>query len=827
MLMSIFKKIPVTCLIVVLMWALWGWNAWHDTDVLLSTGLTVSTWGQALALTGVLAVVGAGAEWTIGSLRFALAGLLSHTAAVPCAYVVSRGLELLGLNQWGDDLLHSTALTPLGIVLGGAAFAAAFMPRLWQRRTLVVCFALPMTLVLYAGSLADIVGLIAAFFGAAAGAWATKSLPTLRPSRGETRVLVALLVLVVALGPVIVAFNPLAEGPFSSVTRLMWAPDAATYIMEDVCAEDVLSSACQLAMDSTQIYGVGSLVANLIPLLVQMVLCYGLYKGRRAAWWLTNAMILCTLVLLDAQLADFQEFGIALYVVNLLFVMLPWLLTLAVLWRSRHAFGVRLGRAQRRAALLKIGALAAVAAALWVGGASASQDQFWPDSSLSTILIETPQRLLPPLVQVMFPAYLVPNSAFTWFLYDWVGTLFWLGTLIVLYRVFAHASNVEREHEREQARTLVETGSGDHLSFMSLWHGNRYFFNAAGDGFVAYRAHNGVALTLGEPVWRGDAAAQQKVADEFESFAREQGLRPVWYSVCRPFIEERAGFKSLAVAEEAVLSTENTDFKGKRFQNIRTARNKAGKEGVSTLWTTWEELDFPLQERIRALSEEWVSGKELPEMSFTLGSLEEIQVPGTQLLLAVDEEGAIHGVTSWLPVRENGVLVGYTLDVMRRRDDGFRGVIELLVSEAMIIAAGQGCGWISLSGAPLAMQPEDPSALDTLLERVGQELEPLYGFRSLAASKRKFQPEEQEWVLGFDDELALPSIGLAVANAYVPELGANDARRAVQAWLRARKAVAAERAAAERAAEEKLVAEQLARVVDAAPQPAEGERQKN
>lgn len=822
MLMSIFKKIPVTCLIVVLMWALWGWNEWRDTDVLLSTGLTVSTWGQALALTAVLAVVGAGAEWTLGSLRFAVAGLLSHTVAVPCAYVVSRGLELLGLNQWGDDLLHSTALSPLGIVLGAGAFAAAFMPRLWQRRTLVVCFALPLTLVLYAGSLADIVGLIAALLGAVAGFWATKSLPGLRPSRGETRVLVALLVLVVALGPVIVALNPLAEGPFSSVTRLMWAPDAAAYMIDEVCADDVLSSGCQLAMDSTQIYGVGSLVANLIPLLVQIVLCYGLYKGRRAAWWMTNVMILATLFILYVQLADFQDNGLFIYGINLLFVMLPWLVTLVVLWRTRHAFAVRMSRTQRRAAVLKIGALAAGAAALWIGAASASQDQFWPGSSLEMILLETPQRLLPPLVQVMFPAQLVPNSAFTWFLYDWVGTLFWLGTLVVLYRMFAHSPNEQREYEREQARALVETGSGDHLSFMTLWHGNRYFFNAAGDGFVAYRAHSGVALTLGEPVWRGDAAAQQKVADEFEAFAREQGLRPVWYSVRRPFIEGRAGFKSLVVAEEAVLSTENTEFKGKKFQNIRTARNKAGKEGVSTQWATWDELDFPLQERIRALSEEWVSGKELPEMSFTLGTLEEMQIPGTQLLLAVDGEGAIHGVTSWLPVRENGALVGYTLDVMRRRDDGFRGVIELLVSEAMIIAAGQGCAWISLSGAPLAMQPEEPSALDTLLERVGQELEPLYGFRSLAASKRKFQPEEQEWVLGFDDELALPSIGLAVANAYVPDMGANDARRAVQAWLRARKAVAAERAAAE-----KRVAEQLARAIEETAAPAESEPQKN
>ena len=138
-----------------------------------------------------------------------------------------------------------------------------------------------------------------------------------------------------------------------------------------------------------------------------------------------------------------------------------------------------------------------------------------------------------------------------------------------------------------------------------------------------------------------------------------------------------------------------------------------------------------------------------------------------------------------MPVYENGAIVGYVLDVMRRNEHGFKGVIELLISEAMLIAHDEGLGWISLSGAPLAGQPDEPNWLDVALNRIGEEVEPLYGFRTLAASKRKFQPEEHPWYLCYHDELKLPSIALATMHAYLPDMKTKDAVSAFRAWMAA------------------------------------------
>ena len=43
------------------------------------------------------------------------------------------------------------------------------------------------------------------------------------------------------------------------------------------------------------------------------------------------------------------------------------------------------------------------------------------------------------------------------------------------------------------------------------------------------------------------------------------------------------GWNQLQVAEESVLDTSGeVQFRGKRFQDIRTARNRAAKEGIHT-----------------------------------------------------------------------------------------------------------------------------------------------------------------------------------------------------------------------------------------------------
>jgi len=764
---TILTRFPVSLAVLVIMWAL------HLVDFPTSHWLALTTAhpGGAIILSVLIVLWLVPAEWRLGSLRTLAVGVVSQLISVPLSIVLARGIETVGLNRWGNDLLSDTFLTPIGFIAGAAGFASALLPRLWRRRLRVSLIVLTATFVLYSGTMSDVLGIVAAMLSITAGQLLFKP-ESAPPSIRERRVLLAVGIACVAIGPAFVALDPMAEGPFSQITQLLWAPHLSALEATQVCADSLTSTSCTAAVDLARAQGIGALVANIMPFIIQLVVCFGLMRGRVLAWWMAVITQVLAIALLTYQLWDDSRLSYLLP--NLVLVILPWLLALFMLLINYSLFRIRENRAFFTRTIVFAILASSLGAGLWI--LTASLHNTVPPANLADILAETPLRFVPAVVALILPHHVAPATMFSWFIYLWVGNAFWILLAVRLYLGFSRPVDPAQESDRDSARRLLESGTGDHLSFMTLWKSNRYFFH--GDSYVAYRVSNGIALTLGAPVGRDISA-------EFERFASEQGWAVAWYSVNAQFADAHPQLKRLQVAEEAVLNCESVEFKGKKFQNVRTARNKAEKEGVSTRWTTWEELDIASIARISALSEDWVSDKALPEMGFTLGGLEEMTVTGTRLLLAESADGTLHGVTSWMPVYENGAITGYVLDVMRRNEHGFKGVIELLISEAMLIAQSEGLAWISLSGAPLAGQPDEPNWLDVALNRIGEEVEPLYGFRTLAASKRKFQPEEHPWYLCYHDELKLPSIALATMHAYLPDMKTKDAVSAVKAWMAA------------------------------------------
>jgi lysylphosphatidylglycerol synthetase-like protein (DUF2156 family) len=239
-------------------------------------------------------------------------------------------------------------------------------------------------------------------------------------------------------------------------------------------------------------------------------------------------------------------------------------------------------------------------------------------------------------------------------------------------------------------------------------------------------------------------------------------------------------WKAIEVAEDSVMSLDNVEFSGKSWQDVRTALNKAGKQEIELLPTQWSECGPVFIDQLRAISGEWVGDKALPEMGFTLGTLREANDADVRLHLAVGPDKTVEGFTSWMPVAENGEVVGWTLDLMRRRDTGFRPVMEFLIGASARQFHKEGYRFISLSAAPLAKAPADlagsgdEQVLQRLLNLMGTVLEPYYGFQSLFRFKEKFKPEHRPLYLVFPDETALAEIGLAVARAYVPDAGFVD-----------------------------------------------------
>lgn len=316
----------------------------------------------------------------------------------------------------------------------------------------------------------------------------------------------------------------------------------------------------------------------------------------------------------------------------------------------------------------------------------------------------------------------------------------------------------------DRAQALLARYGGGSLSWMTTWPGTRYLL--AEDGYLAYRQHAGVAITVGEPV--GSNSWRARALDEFSSFCERSGLIPCGFSVGSD-IGRPAGWRQVQVAEDTLIDLAGLEFRGKAWQDVRTARNRAAKEGIEHRMITLADASPALIAQIRELSAGWLRGKRMPELHFTLGGVNEAMDPRVRVGIAIDADGVVHGITSWLPIlSDNGHIRGWTLDLMRRRADGFKLVIDFLIASACLQFQAEGAAVLSLSGAPLARAAAGRTPpLQRALDVLGAIMEPCYGFRSLHAYKSKFQPRREPLHLIYRRASDLPRIGLALLRAYL------------------------------------------------------------
>ena len=325
---------------------------------------------------------------------------------------------------------------------------------------------------------------------------------------------------------------------------------------------------------------------------------------------------------------------------------------------------------------------------------------------------------------------------------------------------------------RDDLVEMLRDGDAGTLGHMGTWRGNATWTHPDGRGAVAYRVRGEVALAVSDPACA--TADRADVLAGFTAFCERNGWVPAFTSVHEPVraILGAEGWTALPVGVECVLDVTTFDLRGKKRQDLRTASNRADREGVRDEWTTLDALDAGRRAEVEAICTRWAADRRLPEMGFTLGGFRELDDPDVRLMLAVDADadGHVTAVTSWLPVHERGALTGYTLDVMRRGDDGMPGVMEFLIARTALRAREAGLTTISLSGTPLAAHAGARSLVvrgSVLLARV---LEPVYGFRSLQRFKEKFGARHEPLWLVVPTPLHVPRVARALASAYVPGL---------------------------------------------------------
>jgi len=752
------------------------------------TLVTAALWAPNLlgylVITAVSVTVIATIERRWGSRQMVLAAVGVQVLGVAAGLGVVELLSWSG-GTWRAELATDTAVGPSTMLVGLALAYSARASALWRRRVRLGLLVVLLTLVLYGGLLQDVLRLSTALTGLAVGAVLLRRSPLHAParsSRHEVRILVSVLLAASALGPVLAAFSPSAIGPLSVLQYLFTSPSLDPSTLDSVCANPARTEACLDLQRQLRLVGVGPTVLSVLPAVLVLVLTVGLRRGRAFAWWaavavhvvLTALGAVLAVLALRTPTADVAALtlGGVRGTLGLLSPLVQPLLVLGVLLATRRAFTVSAPRGTYTRTAAALGATLAAAFLGYVALGSALLGQFDPLPDFGQLVRDFPLRLVPAGYLGLIEPTFVPTTAASTLLFEWTGIVVWSVIILVVLRTFTRARNEDTDESTAAARAILLQHGSHSLSYLTSWAGNSYWFTPDARSYVAYRVCAGVAITTGDPVGQPEHTAA--TVRGFVSFCAGNGWTPCLYSVTAPVAAATVamGWQRVQVAEETVLPLGELAFTGKKFQDVRTAVNRAAKAGITAEWISYPTAPRALLDQIEAISEDWVSDKGMPEMGFTLGGLDELDDPAVRCLVAVDADRTVHGITSWLPVYRGGVAVGWTLDFMRRRDTGFKGVVEFLIGSAALDLQSEGAEFLSLSGAPLArVDPAvDLTGVQRLLDVMGRTLEPVYGFRSLLAFKAKFAPRYRPLYLAYPELAALPRIGNALTRAYLPQL---------------------------------------------------------
>ena len=737
--------------------------------------------GHLVPVAGVIVLLSIGVllERLLGTRRWLVTGAVSTAGGIAMAQAL---YPLIGhvWKTWPPYLVHAP-IQGVSLPLAGLVAASTSVMRpAWRRRVRLVMFAVLIVSAAVTGTVGALARLGAGVVGLIMGIVLERgqqTAPSQELPRRVERELVAFLVACWSVGCALAvvsnAAGPLANARYG-LTPAILPKDAVIYPVE--------------------------LLLLCMPALLQLVLADGLRRGRRSAALGTIALqiflgacaaLFALVEKLDARLPESVPTTARLLHSWLRsgHLLVPLMLNIVVIslvvWKmSCFTLGSRPG-VIRRAVVAWVLTVVGGAAVSALGGLFVSRD-FSPYASWPDLLKTYLSYLLPVSTGGIMGLVVEPLTPLAHLLTAWVPVLVWLLTILWVWLAQSAPART-RVSSREQLTDLVRTRGAGTLGWMLTWEGNEAWVNEAGTAGFSYRPSRDVALTVGDPA-ADDADVAQAVRD-FAAFATDAGLTPALYCVHAPAMEaaRAMGWTILQVAEEAVLDLPGLAFRGKAYQDVRTALNHARKQGIEAVWTTFSECPAGQRDQIRAISQAWVSDKSLPEMGFTLGGIAELDTPETRLLLAVDTDGTVQGVTSWLPIYRSGEVIGLTLDFMRRREGGFRPVMEYLIGRAAQDAQAEGLQILSLSGAPLTRSaPADgatSSRFDPLIDLLASMLEPAYGFGSLHAYKRKFKPRAVPMYLAVPDLVDLPTVGIAIARAYLPDLKPSQTARFAQVLM--------------------------------------------
>jgi len=509
----------------------------------------------------------------------------------------------------------------------------------------------------------------------------------------------------------------------------------------------------------------GSRSLTLVAGFFLMATAWNLAQRKRVAWLLTVWLLLISALTHVLKGLDVEEATIALVL-------------LAVLWWSRRDFTVRSDPHAIQSILFATPYSILFFFIYALLGFYLLRHQFRPGFDLGGAIEETINLATFQGEQLYTPL----THRARWFV-ESITLMAGVGVLYLVYnlmRPVLRPAPVTRR-DRDVAAEIVRAYGSSSIAYFALGHDKSYFFNDDATCVVPYVLVRDVALLAGDPI--GPREDIGPTINAFRAFCEENGWAPAFYQVQESWLPlyHAAGFETLKIGEEALIDLQTFDTKGKVKDDLRSAINRAKREGWQFLFFDQPIDNSELIAQIEAVSEDWLADKFGGEMGFTMGGTPIAGSDETLVTLATDATGRVMAFMTWAPMY--GVR-GWAGDLMRRVSDAPGGVMDYLIVSTINQLRERGDQVISLGLAPLAnVESENPDAILSLekgLELIYERFNTVYHFKSLHDFKQKFSPRWESRYLICPGLATLPRVVYALVNAQMPHFGLSELAKLVR-----------------------------------------------
>ena len=348
------------------------------------------------------------------------------------------------------------------------------------------------------------------------------------------------------------------------------------------------------------------------------------------------------------------------------------------------------------------------------------------------------------------------------------SSIYTVGAATMGYALFMLARPVLARHkapleDRQHAKNIVEVYGCTSLARMTLFDDKLYWFSPGGS-MVAYTLVGRVALVLGDPI--GPPEDLSPSIDGYSDYCTNNDWLPAFYQTQPDTLPAylSAGFQSLCIGHEGIVSLATFSLAGGENKNMRTAVNRLTRLGY-----TAEVIEPPIPGEtmrvLRQISDVWLASVRGTEKRFSLGWFDDDYISNSPLMvIRSSTAGEITAFANIVPEYQRDEA---SVDLMRHLPGAEKGSMDFLFVSLIEWAKDKGyttfnLGLSALSG--VGESPEDP-AIERAVHYVYEHVDQFYNFKGLHEFKEKFHPIWSPRYLIYPNPANLPLIVLAMIRA--------------------------------------------------------------